>query len=1018
MITEVKSSSEKWRRASMWATSLAIICMAISITATHISLFFSFFFFILYFIFSYQERVGIHLNEYHIKNIFYLCKNISIDFYNRIKSKNIPKPFQAGLLLYSVLFITDTVHFFQNPEENLYFTKGIQEILSGLFLLFFGILVWYIAQKPQEASILWKAMFVCIALLITTGIVSIFLENQLATSLLGKAPRHQSFVTQLGGVNMYRPHGFMSLSLTYAGLLMLFLPLALSSFLYFLFKEKKIYFSILFLLISISICCLLWLNGSRSAGIATLLCTPLTFYFFYNRFSQHTPKKIGKRTILSYSSHFVIGIFYIIVFLLFFFEIKNPSQKGTYNRAVNYRNLIWNQSGHLFLKNPFLGVGIENYTMSTWNEWNQYLSKLPKHIANSENTNLPFPLDHAHNDLLHLAVTSGFIGVLFFLYLIYCVFRDMLRNRTKWGPYLLLGCVTFFIAGLAQCYFLDDEVVILFWVLIAMADKRSQTEGNINTTKKLINLKKTQQYLTVNQKFYNDILEKISFFFAFFALLSTFISISITQINIAISITFCVIQKVIVYFIDTKPKLKTRHNNIPNAFICAIGLFFFVLVSEIFHSIESFSATSLLTNLIYFFKKSDLYLMSFGILIWSFYKKKARIQTMGKGFIILIVLLIFSGVISVFFEQQLSSLLLSSVNMSSNPPVYDRDNQPQNLLFTLFGIPLYSPTGFMSTRLTYAGMLIIVLPFLMGKVILYILKKRDGVHATLHTFPHEKIEQTQSLNKNEIESNQQLNTNIFSVRFILIIIYGSISLFGLGVLWLTGVRSAIIGLAVALSLLFLMLLKKDFLSFQYWKGFFLQKKKEKGYYRKIIYILFLLFTLFISISIYFDFHTRFLRPVLRTANFGRPLMWTESWGAIRQNPIFGVGHSKYSSVKETWRNTFLSENPDAWYFMHFIPTGHVHSDILDMAYLHGIFPVLFYLGIVFFILRQMLFLRSKKDTLREIESISLLCGCVGLFVASLFQCYFKDDEVILIFWVSLALGSIVKTSKTEKIKLK
>ena len=77
-----------------------------------------------------------------------------------------------------------------------------------------------------------------------------------------------------------------------------------------------------------------------------------------------------------------------------------------------------------------------------------------------------------------------------------------------------------------------------------------------------------------------------------------------------------------------------------------------------------------------------------------------------------------------------------------------------------------------------------------------------------------------------------------------------------------------------------------------------------------------------------------------------------------------------------------------------------------IAAISGILNVIFYLGILYFIIVKIL----EKSI--NSEDTALYYGLVGFFFAGLFQCYFQDDEVVLVFWY--LVGFLFNPLKFEK----
>ena len=297
-----------------------------------------------------------------------------------------------------------------------------------------------------------------------TGTLSVFRFNEFFLSVFDKTvDAHRLFQWQ--GINFHRSSGFMRVSLTYAGLLMLIVPFLFGSMFYLLFETKHRFAALFLALLNCCAILLLWLNGTRSASAALLLCAPVIVYFLIRDF--FIKERIGGRGLKFSRILFFIFMLAALALVNSFLGIDKLGALGhPYKRSVNFRSIIWTQSGQMLLENPILGVGPGNYRKSALAQWNLYHKETKKPDPSMKN---PIPTGHAHSDILHFAAIGGIPIALFFLFLVWISVQFALQKRSWQSTYLSCGCICFFIAGLAQCYFLDAEVVLLFWTLIALS---------------------------------------------------------------------------------------------------------------------------------------------------------------------------------------------------------------------------------------------------------------------------------------------------------------------------------------------------------------------------------------------------------------------------------------------------------------------------------------------------------------------------------------------------------------------
>jgi O-antigen ligase len=132
--------------------------------------------------------------------------------------------------------------------------------------------------------------------------------------------------------------------------------------------------------------------------------------------------------------------------------------------STDQRIKIWKTAFHVWLKHPVIGAGGGNYL----DEFKQVLKEHPEYN--------PVIVTHAHNDYLNQLARKGIIGLLAFIYMLFGIFKYMVVNIKNINDKLLkslyLGlfgayCV-FLVASLFQCFYTDDENLVIFWFVIGL----------------------------------------------------------------------------------------------------------------------------------------------------------------------------------------------------------------------------------------------------------------------------------------------------------------------------------------------------------------------------------------------------------------------------------------------------------------------------------------------------------------------------------------------------------------------
>ena len=147
--------------------------------------------------------------------------------------------------------------------------------------------------------------------------------------------------------------------------------------------------------------------------------------------------------------------------------------------------------------------------------------------------------------------------------------------------------------------------------------------------------------------------------------------------------------------------------------------------------------------------------------------------------------------------------------------------------------------------------------------------------------------------------------------------------------------------------------------------------------------------------------------VLRYTDAERPILWAASAELAADHPLFGVGPGTFPEVQRRWRARFTERNPMTFYWVNNAPDGHAHNDLLHQAATGGI------LAAALFALLFYLIIRRSLDPELSGMARALLMGCASLFPAGLFQCYFQDAEVVVVFWILLGMAGAMAPRRDE-----
>ncbi|MDZ4726666.1 MAG: O-antigen ligase family protein [Leptospira sp.] len=329
-----------------------------------------------------------------------------------------------------------------------------------------------IAQKTKLKTHLKFASL----LLITFGCISIFFPYRISTFvmdgfqfLIGRRLPHQIAFLDFWDLAIYLPIGIQNTHLTYGGLLALFLPAVWFHFyrllrLHLHSKKFNKFPLIIFGIYSILGLLVLLLNQSRSIWIGLITAYILLYKpkSSLNLFKKHKYTLIFSFTILI----FLIAVIFQTNWL-FRRSIEQLFAKQT---LENQRVWIHKANVEIFQNNRIFGIGSGNYTKYFETSYIDQIEKKPYLYYEI----LITPKGHAHHDFIHFLILGGIIGSGIFLYYWFIIITNL--NDSKHKLPIFLGIYAIFIAGMFQCFLLDDEVYLTFLFLVGLNLKKAKSK--------------------------------------------------------------------------------------------------------------------------------------------------------------------------------------------------------------------------------------------------------------------------------------------------------------------------------------------------------------------------------------------------------------------------------------------------------------------------------------------------------------------------------------------------------------
>lgn len=372
--------------------------------------------------------------------------------------------FLLSVSLFAWYFIVFGAHRFLDSPNSVPIKNAWNGELKDFFLFFGFLSVCFVSKEDLPKT--YRALFWLLLVLVITGFIGGFTPVRLArlVSELYKESSTYKFTHPLGSilsVPIYISIGLMNTHLTFGGLMQFF-----SAFVTFYFlrtladrKWKSVIYSGTLLLFYIVV---FLLNQARSSMIGAGVTLGLAgIHLFFVR------KELPKSFLAKGAGAFLALLVLVSSVLAF-----SPAGKkvigplfGKEKHTDSGRTFIWVSTFPLVQDHPWIGVGPGNYNASIDKTRTEQSEAYPELAYFYEVTQR----GHAHNDYFHLATIFGLPGALIYLSLAGAILYFLFRSKQEFSRILFFyGLLGFFVSGLFQCYFQDDEVVILFWLLLGL----------------------------------------------------------------------------------------------------------------------------------------------------------------------------------------------------------------------------------------------------------------------------------------------------------------------------------------------------------------------------------------------------------------------------------------------------------------------------------------------------------------------------------------------------------------------
>ncbi len=404
----------------------------------------------------------------------------------RVLSENpMPLIFPRGLIfaiaVYIVYLFSLTVHSINSQSPLQRFRTGIMTDTKDVFLLTMAL--WIIARSylSTEREQIMNYVRVATWIIVISGFLSIFSEFRLSKYpyhilhgwSAGEGARYQHYLfTLFSGkpysLKIFLPIGLMNTHLTYAAQLGFVFPVLFFNVIDPWIQKSRSLFSrksLIDIALLFTAIFVLLLNNGRSAIFGIVVSILIGVYYFIR---VRWGNKAFRLLIPIFAGLFLVSALYFSSEKVQrkVDQIILPVVAGESKHTDYQRIFLWQATLAMIQDHPFIGVGPGVFSQEVEQHTLAYSQKKPDLWYYYS----IIQRGHAHNDYFHLLATGGPLALLAYIAFIFSLMYNVLKSgknsvldRWKWGPMLI------FVGGLFQCYFLDDEVLLPFWIFVGLA---------------------------------------------------------------------------------------------------------------------------------------------------------------------------------------------------------------------------------------------------------------------------------------------------------------------------------------------------------------------------------------------------------------------------------------------------------------------------------------------------------------------------------------------------------------------
>lgn len=333
----------------------------------------------------------------------------------------------------------------------------VQAPLGYAFLFFFGACVLAVLFSGDILhglsglkKMIWAIIFFWVLNCVNSNNQSLLIKVLFASALIAASYGfYQAF--SAGISEKSRVDGTMSIYMTFAGVLMLVLLLALSRWLFYSFKDP---FTIA-VVVSLTVC--LFFTLTRQAWLGVLMGGVFLIFVREKKLLLAVPFVLAIAVALSPPA----------------VKERIYSMVNLKDRTLGIRMQLWSGGWQIFKDNPVIGCGFKCV--------DKVFQKYPEHAKILQR------YKGLHNNFIQLAVDVGFLGLSAWTGIWILFFLEIYRGKpppgdqTRWIHFgAASAAIGFLSGGFFEVNFYDSEVIMLMYFIMAMpfATKTMGSEGN------------------------------------------------------------------------------------------------------------------------------------------------------------------------------------------------------------------------------------------------------------------------------------------------------------------------------------------------------------------------------------------------------------------------------------------------------------------------------------------------------------------------------------------------------------